>query len=152
VFVALILGGLGVARSLSMFGNNWVFQRPERFAVVAAALAPAFIASALFLVAARLLYSPAQIVLALYVPFYWAVGSSSLHLLPVLPGFTAGLFTKPLDNSLAFVAASCTCTVLLLVSLCTIRDRMRHGRFIAPVIALVTSVLASYAAYAFMQA
>jgi hypothetical protein len=160
------MGGLGVAHSLSMLGNNWVFQRPERIAVVAAALVPAFLAGTLFLVAARLLYSPTQhkpiagsrrfstvaIVLALYAPFYWAIGSSWLHLLPVLPGFTAGLFTKPLDNRLAFVAASCTCTVLLLVSLCTIRDRMRHGRFTAPVIALVASVLASYAAYAFMRA
>ncbi len=165
VFAALIMGGLGVVHSLSLLGNNGVFQRPERIAFVAAALLPAFLAGALFLVAARLLHSPthqkpivgprrfstAAIVFALYAPFYWAIGSSWLHLLPVLPGFTAGMFTKPLDNRLAFVAASLTCTVWLLVSLCIIRNRIRHGRLIAPVIALVASGLASYSAYACMR-
>lgn len=166
VLAALTMGGFGVAHSFSMLGNSWVFQRSERIAIVTAALVPAFLASALFLVAARLLHSPTQqkpiaglrrfstaaIVFALYAPFYWAIGSSWLKLFPILPGFTAGMFTKPLDNRLAFVAASLTCTVLLVVSLCIIRNRMRHGRLIAPVMAFVVSILASYAAYAFMRA
>jgi hypothetical protein len=166
VCAALIMGGLGVAHTFSMLGNNWVFQRSGRIAVFAAAFFSAFISSTLFLVAARLLYSTTQqkpiagsqrfstaaIVLALYAPFYWAFNSSWLHLLPVLPGFTAGMFTKPLDSRLAFFAASGTCTVLLLVSLCIIRNRVRYGRFNAPVIALCASVIASYAAYSFMRA
>ena len=165
VFAALIMGGLGVVRLFSVFSNNWVFQKTERIAVVASVLTPCFLTCVLFLVAAWLLYSPPKqpitgsrtlstiaTLTALYGPFYWALNSLWWHLLPVLPGFTAGVFAKSLDNRLVFVAASCTLTVFLLISLRTIRDRLRHGQLAAPVIGLVISSLTSYAAYSFMRA
>ena len=128
VFAALIMGGLGVVRLFSLFGNSWVFQKTERVAVISSVLTPAFLVCALFLVAAWCLYSQPEkaitgshrlstlaILAALYGPFYWALDSLWWHLLPILPGFTAGVFTKPLDNRLVFVVASCTLTVLLLI-------------------------------------
>lgn len=165
VFAALIMGGLGVVRLFSVFGNGWVFQKTERIAVIASVLTPAFLVCALFLVVAWSLYSQPKkaitgsrrlstlaILAALYGPFYWALNSLWWHLLPILPGFTAGVFTKPLDNRLVFVVASCTLTVLLLISLRTIRDRIWHGQLAAPLIGLVISLLTSYAAYSFMRA
>lgn len=164
VVSALIMGAIGGHRSFAALHNNWIAQAPERIAIAASALIPAFMTCGLLVIAARLLYSPTQktmtgsrysktaILVALYGPFYWAITSSWWLTFPVLPGFTAGLFTKPLDNQLAFMAASCICTVLIVVSLCTLHDRLRYGRFAAPVLALVMSSLTSMAAYAFMRA
>jgi len=162
---AIVMGATGVSRSIRMVGNSWVSQDVQRQLVVAAVLLPAFIACGVFSVSAWLiccgrrpspgrtsLWSNLAVLLALYVPFFWAVSTTWQLQVPVLPGFTAGVFTRPLDSESAFIAASGTCTILLLYSLFTIRDRLCHGFSLAVGTALVISLASSYAAYSFMSA
>lgn len=165
LFAALVMGGFGVARLVTVFGNNWVFGNTDRLVVAASVVTSVFLSCALFLVTAWLLYFPSKIpanaahgfstpaiLVAFYLPFFWALGSLGWHLLPILPGFPAAMLAKPLDSSLVFVASSGVLTLLLVASLRIIRDRMRHGQLVAPMIALGMSSLTSYAAFCFMQA
>jgi len=165
VLAALIMGTQTVTRAYSVAQTKWLFSDARHTVVVAATLGSALLTCCLFLTAAWLLFSSrhpisdkshllANIVIfaAVYGPFCWAIASSWRFLFPVLPGFVAGVFTKPMDNNIIFVTVSCLDTALIFLSLVVIRGRLRRGMLFSTVTALTISSLSSYASYCFMRA
>jgi hypothetical protein len=165
MLAALILGTKTVARAISIAQSTWLYSDVGHAIVVAVTLVPAMLTCCLFLTAAWLLFSGrnpisrkpnvlASTVLftAVYGPFCWAIVTSWWILMPVLPGFVAGVFTKPMDNKVLFVIACGLDTALILVSLLVVCGRLRRGLLLSIATALAISSLTSYAFYSHMHA
>jgi hypothetical protein len=165
VLAALIIGTETLAWAFSISQSTWLYSDARHAIVVAVTLVPAILTCCLFLTAAWILFSGRNLIsgkpkifsstllfAAVYGPFCWTIVTSWWFLMPVLPGFVAGVFTKPMDNKVLFVIASGLDTALILVSLLVVCGRLQRGLFLSIVTALAISSLTSYAFYSYMRA
>lgn len=159
---ALAMGGLTIYQGYTL-RHAWLLGHRSSQLFIATTLAAGLLTSCVLIAAAWLACSkhnsaPSEsgtvkyfvLLTALYIPFSWVFTASRwgwVLMYPVLPGFVAGIFTKPLDNKLLLLTACCLDTTLIFLSLCIIRDRSRHGILISTMIALALSALTSYACY-----
>ena len=159
---ALTMGGLTIYQGY-VFRHAWLLGHRSSQRFIATALTAGLLTSCVLIAAAWLASSkrnsaPSEsgpvehfvLLTALYIPFIWVFNAGRwgwVLMYPVLPGFVAGIFAKPLDNKLLLLTACCLDTALIFLSLRIIRDRIRYGFAFSIMFALIISVLTSYACY-----